>query len=201
MTLLLVSLAFAVVLVLAFKEPVGQILGKAIHPLSQLNEYLVLLGIIILMVSIASSVPSIILSSYSPVNIIKGEARYKDKILYGKIFIAIAGFLSIAALSICLAITSQTRHLINQELGYETEGVVFVRFDKNDQHLYLDEQISADICPEFLNIATTVDGVLNGLAYNIITASQPNIIKCYSQNKLDEMQNTMRNCIKFLQEL
>ena len=47
------------------------------------------------------------------------------------------------------------------------------------------------------SIATTVDGVLNGLAYNIITASQPNIIKCYSQNKLDEMQNTMRNCIKF----
>ena len=47
------------------------------------------------------------------------------------------------------------------------------------------------------NIATTVDGVLNGLAYNIITASQPNIIKSYSQNKLDEMQNTMRNCMKF----
>lgn len=47
------------------------------------------------------------------------------------------------------------------------------------------------------NIATTVDGVLNGLAYNIITASQPNIIKSYSQNKLDEMQNTMRNSIKF----
>ena len=92
LTLLLVSLAFAVVLVLAFKEPVGQILGKEIHPLSELNEYLVLLGIIILMVSIASSVPSIILSSYSPVNIIKGEARYKDKILYGKIFVAIAGF-------------------------------------------------------------------------------------------------------------
>ena len=139
LTLLLVSLAFAVVLVLAFKEPVGEILGKAINPLSQLNEYLVLLGIIILMVSIASSVPSIILSSYSPVNIIKGEARYKDKTLYGKIFVAIAGFLSIAALSICLAITSQTRHLINQDLGYEVDDVVFVRFYKNGQHLYLDE--------------------------------------------------------------
>ena len=47
------------------------------------------------------------------------------------------------------------------------------------------------------SIATTVDGVLNGLAYNIITASHPNIIKSYSLNKLDEMQNTMRNCIKF----
>ena len=61
LTLLLVSLAFAVILVLAFKEPVGEILGKAINPLSQLNEYLVLLGIIILMVSIASSVPSMII--------------------------------------------------------------------------------------------------------------------------------------------
>ena len=47
------------------------------------------------------------------------------------------------------------------------------------------------------SIATTVDGVLNGLAYNIITASHPNIIKSYSLNKLDEMQSTMKNCIKF----
>ena len=47
--------------------------------------------------------------------------------------------------------------------NYREQLVYFEFLDVNDygaacQHLYLDEKISADICPEFLNIATTVDG-------------------------------------------
>jgi hypothetical protein len=47
--------------------------------------------------------------------------------------------------------------------NYREQLVYFEFLDTNGygaacQHLYLDEQISADICPEFLNIATTVDG-------------------------------------------
>ena len=45
-------------------------------------------------------------------------------------------------------------------------------------------------------ISTTVNGVITGLAFNIITASRPNIIKNYAMNRFDEMQKTMRNCIK-----
>ena len=48
--------------------------------------------------------------------------------------------------------------------NYREQLVYFEFLDVNGygaacQHLYLDEKISADICPEFLNIATTVDGV------------------------------------------
>lgn len=47
--------------------------------------------------------------------------------------------------------------------NYREQLVYFEFLDVNGygaacQHLYLDEKISADICPEFLNIATTVDG-------------------------------------------
>lgn len=47
--------------------------------------------------------------------------------------------------------------------NYREQLVYFEFLDVNNygaacQHLYLDEQIAADICPEFLNIATTVDG-------------------------------------------
>lgn len=47
--------------------------------------------------------------------------------------------------------------------NYREQLVYFEFLDVNNygaacQHLYLDEKISADICPEFLNIATTVDG-------------------------------------------
>lgn len=47
--------------------------------------------------------------------------------------------------------------------NYREQLVYFEFLDVNNygaacQHLYLDEQIDADICPEFLNVATTVDG-------------------------------------------
>ena len=137
--LLLVSCVFAVLIAVAFKEPVGQILGMELHPLTHLNEYLILAGIILIMVALASAVPSIILSSYSAINVIKGEVRYKDKMAYGKLFIGIAGLLSITALAICFGITRQTRHLMNQPLGYEHEGIIFVQFLDRGMNRHYDE--------------------------------------------------------------
>ena len=137
--LLGISCIFAILIAVAFKNPVGQILGSEIHPLSQLSEYLILAVIVIIMVAIASAVPSLILTSYSAINVIKGEARYRDKAIYGKVFIGIAGFLSIAALCICFGVSRQTRHLINQPLGYKTDGIVCVEFDGVNESIFYDE--------------------------------------------------------------
>ncbi len=136
--LLAVSCTFAILIAIAFKNPIGQILGAEINPLSQLNEYLILAGIIVLMVALASAVPSFILSSYSAINVIKGEARYRDKAVYGKIFIGLAGLLSIGALSICFGVTRQTRHILNQPFGYDFDNMVCVGF-VSDQNRFIDE--------------------------------------------------------------
>ena len=137
--LLMVSCIFAVLIAVAFKEPVGQILGSEIHPLSHFNEYLILAGIILIMVGLASAVPSFILSSYSAINVIKGEVRYNDKTRFGKLFIGIAGLLSIGALAVCFGITRQTRHLIDQPLGYDTDGVIVIMFMDRGLNRYYDE--------------------------------------------------------------
>ena len=137
--LLGISCLFAILMAVTFKDPVSQILGAEINPLSQLSEYLILAAIVIVMVAIASAVPSLILSSYSAINVIKGEARYRDKAVYGKIFIGIAGFLSIAALCICFGVSRQTRHLINQPLGYNIDGIVCVEFAGSGKSIIYDE--------------------------------------------------------------
>lgn len=137
--LLGISCMFAILLAITFKDPVGRILGAEISPLTQLNEYMILAGIIILMVAIASAVPCITLSSYNAINVIKGEARYRDKATFGKFFIGFAGFLSIAALSICFGITRQTRHLINQPLGYEIDGIVCIEYGGEDVQVVYNE--------------------------------------------------------------
>ena len=126
--LLVASCIIAVLLAIALKEPTGEILGAEINPLTHLNEYIILATIIIVMVALASAVPSFILSSYNAINIIKGEARYRDKMTFAKAFIGFAGFLSIGALSICLAVTKQTRHIINQPLGYQYDNLVCVEY-------------------------------------------------------------------------
>ena len=137
--LLGISCLFAILIALAFKDPVSHILGAEINPLSQLSEYLILAAIVIVMVAIASAVPSLILSSYSAINVIQGEARYRDKTIYGKIFICLAGLLSIAALCICFGVSRQTRHLINQPLGYNLDGIVCVEFLGEGESIFYDE--------------------------------------------------------------
>ena len=137
--LLAVSCVFAILIAIAFKNPVSLILGAEINPLSQLSEYLILAAIVIVMVAIASAVPSLILSSYSAINVIKGEARYCDKAVYGKVFIGLAGFLSIAALCICFGVSRQTRHLVNQPLGYDVDGMVCIEFYGEGESIYFDE--------------------------------------------------------------
>ena len=47
------------------------------------------------------------------------------------------------------------------------------------------------------SVATTVNGIIQGFAGNIITAFRPRIIKNYSQQNWDEMQSLMSNAIKF----
>ncbi len=134
--LLAISCIFAVIIAITFKNPIGQILGAEINPLTQLNEYLILAGIIVIMVAIASAVPSLILSSYSAVNVIKGEARYKDKVTFGKVFIGLAGLLSIGALSVCFGVTRQTLHLINQPFGYEYDNMIYTEFITEDNRFF-----------------------------------------------------------------
>ena len=134
--LLAVSCIFAVIIAIAFKNPVSQILGAEINPLTQLNEYIILAGIIMIMVAIASALPSLTLSSYSAINVIKGEARYKDKVTFGRVFIGLAGLLSIGALSVCFGVTRQTRHLINQPFGYEVDDIVCVEFSSYENRFH-----------------------------------------------------------------
>lgn len=157
-TLLLVSCFFAILLALAFKEPVSQVLRAEIQPFAHLNEYIVLAGILLVMVGLSSAIPSIILSSYNTINIIKGEARYKDKKIFSKIFICITGLLNIVALSILFGISRQTRHLINQPLGYETEDIVLVSFLDKDIHRFYDELKAQSYVSQIGSYVNTPDG-------------------------------------------
>ena len=174
--LLAVSCAFAVLIAIAFKNPIGQILGAEISPLTYLNEYLILISVILLMVAIASAVPSLILSSYDAINVIKGKVRYRYKVTFGKIFIGFAGFLSMLAMSICFGISRQTRHLVNQPLGHNVDDILFVEimgddigpaYDKLQHESYIDKVGLVSILPSTKSYSITSITNGNGKRENI----------------------------------
>ena len=167
--LLAVSCAFAILIAIAFKKPIGQILGAEINPLSHLNEYLMLISVILAMVGLAGAVPSLILSSYNAVNVIKGEARYRYKVTFGKVFIGFAGFLSILAMSICFGISRQTRHLVNQPLGHNIDDILYIEvaddyinliYDKLASESYIDKVGMTSSLPS--TQAYTMTSIRNG---------------------------------------
>ena len=143
--LLLVSFVFAVYLAFALKGQIGAILGTELDPLSNGGEYLIIMGIMVIMAGFASSVPSAILSSYKPIDVLKGEVRHQDKMFFSKVFIGLSGALSIIGVAVTLGITLQTRHMTNQPLGYETDNILYVRFNTYNQdkqqriNKYIDE--------------------------------------------------------------
>jgi len=143
--LLIASFIFSILIAYALKGQIGEILGSELRLFRQNGEFLIMAVIIALMAAMASSVPSIVISSYKPIEVLKGEAKYQDKMTYGKIFIGISGALSIIGVAVCLGITLQTRHMLNQPLGYETDNILFVRFnisnDENGRRInqYIDE--------------------------------------------------------------
>ena len=184
--LLAVSCIFAILIAIAFKNPIGQILGAEINPLSQLNEYLILAGIIVLMVALASAVPSFILSSYSAINVIKGEARYRDKAVYGKVFIGLAGLLSIGALSICFGVTRQTRHILHQPFGYSFDDMVCVEF-VSDENRFFDELESLSFIEKAGSYGThPLSWVMTSLKNNV-TGSYERIAYIYGNSAYFEL--------------
>ena len=132
------------------------------------------------MVAIASAVPSLILSSYDAINVIKGEVRYRYKVTFGKIFIGFAGFLSILAMSICFGITRQTRHLVNQPLGHNVDDILFAEimgdigpvYYKLQHESYIDKVGLVSIIPSTDSYAITSIKNGNGKRENI------HFIKC-----------------------
>ncbi len=128
--LLLVSLMTAILLVLCCKDIFGTLLGVDLNPLTSLYEYIVLIIIVVLMAVPAGLSSAVAFSKHKPIDVIKGQKRREEKMVLSRLFIGIEGCLAIASTVILIAVTLQLRHMLNYPLGYETDNIVYVKFNK-----------------------------------------------------------------------
>ena len=124
--LMTISYILAIIAAIIIEEPVSEMLGKEIDIFSNVREY-IWAGLIIMIMSAAAGLsPALILSTHNPADVVKGEVRRKTKVIGGKLLICIQSALSIACAASAIVIALQTSRLVNEPVGYDTEGVVFV---------------------------------------------------------------------------
>lgn len=85
--------------------------------------FIVLTGII------SGIMPTVSLSRYKPIDVVKGSFRYHSKMVLSRIFIILQNVITMTMMAATLTILLQMRHLVKAPLGYNTENIYRVSSD------------------------------------------------------------------------
>jgi putative ABC transport system permease protein len=123
------SVIIALVLVLLLLESFNTISGKAISRDDLLNPSFIG-GIIVITVItglLSGSYPSLVLSSFRPVKILRGELSLKDKKgIFRKVTVVIQFSLTIILITGTIVIYKQMVFMQNMDLGYKKENLFYI---------------------------------------------------------------------------
>lgn len=78
---------------------------------------------------ISGIMPTISLSKYKPIDVVKGSFRYHSKMVLSRIFIILQNVITMTMMAATLTILLQMSHLVNAPLGYNTENIYRVSSD------------------------------------------------------------------------
>ncbi len=84
---------------------------------------------IILTGVISGIMPTVSLSRYKPIDVVKGSFRYHSKMVLSRIFIILQNVITMTMMTATLTILLQMNHLVKAPLGYNTENIYRVSSD------------------------------------------------------------------------
>ncbi len=85
--------------------------------------FIVLTGII------SGIMPTVQLSKYKPVDVVKGSFRYHSKMVLSRIFIILQNVITMTMMTATMTILLQMDHLVKAPLGYNTENIFRISSD------------------------------------------------------------------------
>ncbi len=138
MFLIVISMIFAGLISLGAKNLFSNLLNIEIDPLKTLPEYILLAVSAAAMALPAGLASSLALTKYSPIDIIKGQKRMKEKSILSKLFIGFEGCLAISSTTLLLTVTMQIIFLLNYPMGYETDNLIYIEY-KSQMPRHTDE--------------------------------------------------------------
>ncbi len=124
------SFLLGLLLALAFEPEFSDILQKPIDMGLLFSPGGVALAVLLLLVVglVAGGLPSVLISSFKPIDIVNGRYRLQSKMFLGKVFLVVQNMTTFLMLSLAAVISLQMRHLIKAPLGYDTLNILEVNF-------------------------------------------------------------------------
>ena len=83
--------------------------------------------VLLLLVAVVSALlPTLFILRFKPIDVVKGTFRFKNKLVFSRLFIVAQNVLSCLLLAIGLTMWLQVHHLATLPCGYRTEGLIQV---------------------------------------------------------------------------
>ena len=75
---------------------------------------------------LSATLPAMLVSRFKPIDVVKGEFRFKNKMIFGKVFIVLQSVFSTVLIAMAITMTTQINYLANLPVGYNTKDVIQV---------------------------------------------------------------------------
>ena len=130
---LMVFISFIIggALALLLEDKVAVLFKGKIDILKDINLATVSVSLVFIILTgvISGIMPSVSLSRYKPIDVVKGSFRYHSKMVLSRIFIILQNVITMTMMTATLTILLQMNHLVNAPLGYNTENIYRVSSD------------------------------------------------------------------------
>lgn len=130
---LMVFISFIIggALALLLEDKVAVLFKGKIDILKDINFSTVSVSLLFIVLAgiISGIMPTISLSKYKPIDVVKGSFRYHSKMVLSRIFIILQNVITMTMMAATLTILLQMSHLVKAPLGYNTENIFRVSSD------------------------------------------------------------------------
>lgn len=130
---LMVFISFIIggALALLLEDKVAVLFKGKIDILKDINLATVSVSLVFIILTgvISGIMPTVSLSRYKPIDVVKGSFRYHSKMVLSRIFIILQNVITMTMMAATLTILLQMSHLVKAPLGYNTENIFRVSSD------------------------------------------------------------------------
>lgn len=130
---LMVFISFIIggALALLLEDKMAVLFKGKIDILKDINLATVSVSLVFIILTgvISGIMPTVSLSRYKPIDVVKGSFRYHSKMVLCRIFIILQNVITMTMMTATLTILLQMNHLVKAPLGYNTENIYRVSSD------------------------------------------------------------------------
>ena len=90
------------------------------------QNVLIYILLILVVSAISGLVPALIISRFKPIDVVRGELRSRNKMVFSKVFIFIQCFVTMALLTLSIVYAAQYRKMVNLPLGIDATDVYYL---------------------------------------------------------------------------